>query len=153
MRDLTIPYSAKSKNLPDDLGQSTHSYPGVRERRISKNPSKGIDRSTTNIPLSIQRKQVRREATKNELHPCRWHLTYWTENGVEHHYPIGIWPEDVILAVGRGIPLKAEFDMYGNDRWTPIGRHLYAEFACYPELVAQQAAIDLLKQQRGLGHA
>ena len=119
----------------------------------TKNLSNGLRQSTNNLPLSAQRKEVRRGITKPFVPPCRWHLTYWTENGVEHHYPIGTWPEDVILCVGRGIPLKAEFDDHGNDRWTPIGRHLYAEFACYPELMIQQAAIDLLKQQRGLGHA
>jgi hypothetical protein len=130
MAQLTIPSRSKTKNLPE-----------------------AVEGKAPTLPLSAQRNNVRRGMTKPFVPGCRWHLTYYTENGVEHHYPIGIWPEDVILAVGRGIPLKAEFDDYGRDRWTPIGRHLYAEFACYPELIAQQAAIDLLKLQRGLGHA
>jgi hypothetical protein len=127
---ITIPQPIETKNLSIDVG-----------------------RSATNIPLSEQRKTLRRGMTKPFVPACRWHITYWTENGVEHHYPIATWPEEAILAVGRGIPLQAKFDDHGNDRWTPIGRHLYAEFACYPELMAQQAAIDLLKLQRGLGHA
>jgi hypothetical protein len=127
---ITIPQPIETKNLSNDVG-----------------------RSATNTPLSAQRQNVRRGMTKPFVPPCRWTLTYYTENGVETHYPIAIWPEDAILAVGRGIPLQAKFDDHGNDRWIPISRHLYAEFACYPQLMAQQAAIDLLKAQRGCGHA
>jgi hypothetical protein len=130
MTQITIPSRTKTKNLSEDVsGTAQH------------------------LPLSAQRKDVRRGMTKPFVPECRWHLTYYTEKGIEHHFPIAIWPEDAVLAVGRGIPLKAEFDDHGNDRWTPIGRHLYAEFAYYPELMAQQAAIDLLKAQRGIGHA
>lgn len=125
----------------------------ISSRSKTKNLSEDVSGTAHNLPLSAQRKEVRRGMTKPFVPACRWHLTYYTETGIEHYFPIGIWPEDVILSVGRGIPLKAEFDDHGNDRWTPIGRHLYAEFACYPELIAQQAAIDLLKKQRGLGHA
>jgi hypothetical protein len=119
----------------------------------TENLSIDVGRSNPTLSLHEQRKDTRRGKAKPFVPACRWHLTYYTENGIEHHFPIATWPEDAILAVGRGIPLKAEFDDFGCDRWTPISRHLYAEFACYPQLREQQAAIDLLKAQRGCGHA
>lgn len=116
-------------------------YPKTLSPTIEKNLSSEIDRSGVNLTLNDRKRYTNRTATKPPVPPCRWHLTYWIAGSIEHHYPIGTWPEEVVLSVGRGIPLKAEFDDHGNDRWTPIGRHLYHEFYCYPELVAQQNAL------------
>ena len=115
-----------------------------------KNPSKDLDPTAQYLSLSAQRSQSRKGKTKDAIPPCRWHLTYWIQGQIEHHYVMATWPEEAVLTVGRGFPLKIEFDDHGADRWTPIGRHLYAELHCYPKLVAQQAAIDALKES---GHA
>lgn len=49
--------------------------------------------------------------------------------------------------IGRGIPIKVEFaDEADTDgRYVPIAKHVYTDFKAFPEIVAQQTAIDTLR--------
>ena len=102
----------------------------------------------------IDRSGVNRErsrSTENDspdiLPPVRFCCTYRTENGIEAHGVLCTWPEEAVLMIGRGIPIKVEFaDKADTDgRYVPIAKHVYADFKAFPEIVAQQTAIDTLR--------
>ena len=95
--------------------------------------------------------QERSRSTESDipdiLPPIRFCCTYRTENGIEAHRVLCIWPEEAVLMIGRGIPIKVEFaDEADTDgRYVPIAKHVYADFKEFPDIVAQQTAIDTLR--------
>lgn len=110
-----------------------------------KNLSNGVGQLGRRRTINEQKNLSNGRQAKNHLPPALFRITYYTENKVERHEVSATWPEDAVLLVARGLPIQVEFQEKGSTHFTPIARHLYREFAYYPDLVAQQAAIDALR--------